>query len=143
MAKSTAPEIVSLNSAQVEELLLKLAPLLPAETFGLLEKVLRTLQWLMGAIEAKDTTIGRLARMIFGAKTEKTGRLFPQPPPAGSPAAAAVAPPPNRKGHGRRAAADYPGAKRVPPDPPPRQRYHVRPQGGACYGARSPPPCSF
>ena len=76
MAKSTAPEIVSLNSAQVEELLLKLAPLLPAETFGLLEKVLRTLQWLMGAIETKDTTIGRLARMIFGAKTEKTALAF-------------------------------------------------------------------
>jgi transposase len=116
MAKGTAPEIVSLNSAQVEELLLKLAPLLPAETFGLLEKVLRTLQWLMGAIEAKNTTIGRLARMIFGAKTEKTGRLFPQPPPAGSQEAAAAAPPappPKRKGHGRTAAAGYPGAKRV------------------------------
>jgi len=113
MAKRTAPEIVSLTSAQVEELLVKLAPLLPAETFGLLEKVLRTLQWLMGAIEAKDTTIGRLARMIFGAKTEKTARLFPQPPPAGSQEAAAAAPAPKRKGHGRTAAAGYPGAKRV------------------------------
>ncbi len=113
MAKSTAPEIVSLSSAQVEELLVKLAPLLPAETYRLLEKVLQTLQWLMGAIEAKDTTIGRLARMIFGAKTEKTGQLFPQPPPTGSQEAAAAAPPPKRKGHGRRAAADYPGAKRV------------------------------
>jgi transposase len=112
MAKSTAPEIVSLSSAQVEELLVKLAPLLPTETFGLLEKVLRTLQWLMGAIEAKDTTMGRLARMIFGAKTEKTSQLFPQPPPAGFQGAAA-APPPKRKGHGRRSAADYPGAKRV------------------------------
>jgi transposase len=113
MAKSTAPEIVSLTSVQVEELLVKLAPLLPAETFALLEKVLRTLQWLMGAIEAKDTTSGRLARMIFGAKTEKTARLFPQPPPAGSQEAAAAAPAPKRKGHGRTAAAGYPGAKRV------------------------------
>ena len=81
MAKGTAPEIVSLSSAQVEELLGKLAPLLPAETYGLLEKVLRTLRWLMGTIEARNTTIGRLARMIFGAKTEKTSQLFPQPPP--------------------------------------------------------------
>ena len=31
----------------------------------------------MGAIEAKNTTLGRLARMIFGAKTEKIGQLFP------------------------------------------------------------------
>ncbi len=113
MAKNTAPEMVSLSSAQVEELLVKLAPLLPAETYGLLEKVLRTLQWLMGAIEAKNTTIGRLARMIFGAKTEKTGQLFPQPPPIGSQGATTAAPPPKRKGHGRTAAADYPGAKRV------------------------------
>jgi hypothetical protein len=37
-----------------------LAPLLPAETYRLLEKVLRTLQWLMGAIEAKDTTPGKV-----------------------------------------------------------------------------------
>ena len=113
MAKHGAPEIVTLSPPQLEELLVKLAPLLPPETFGLLEKVLRTLQWLMGAIEAKDTTIGRLARMIFGAKTEKTGQLFPQPPPTGSQGATAAAPPPKRKGHGRRAAADYPGAKRV------------------------------
>ena len=114
MAKGTPPAIVSLNSAQVEELLVKLAPLLPAETYQLVEKVLRTLQWLMGAIEAKDTTIGRLARMIFGAKTEKTGQLFPQPPPTGCPSAAAAAPLPKRKGHGRTAATNYPGAKRVP-----------------------------
>ena len=113
MAKGTAPEIVNLNSAQVEELLGKLSPLLPAETFELLEKVLRTLQWLMGAIQAKNTTIGRLARMIFGAKTEKTDRLFPPPPPTSSQGAAAAAPAPKPKGHGRTAAADYPGAKRV------------------------------
>ena len=113
MAKSTAPEIVSLSSSQVEELLAELAPLLPAETYGLLEKVLRTLQWLMGAIEAKNTTLGRLARMLFGAKTEKTRQLFPQPAPTGTQGATAAAPPPKRKGHGRRAAADYPGAKRV------------------------------
>jgi transposase len=111
--KSTAPEIVSLTSAQVEELLGELAPLLSAETFRLIEKVLRTLQWLMGAIQAKDTTIGRLARMIFGAKTEKTRQLFAQPPPTGSPQAAAAAPPARPKGHGRTAAAGYPGAKRV------------------------------
>jgi transposase len=115
MAKSTAPEIVTLGPAQVEELLMKLAGLLPAETYQLVEKVLRTLQWVMGAIEAKDLTIGRLARMIFGAKTEKTRQLFPPPSSTRSPsAAAATAPPLKRKGHGRTAAANYTGAKRIP-----------------------------
>ena len=114
MAKNAPPEILTLSSAQLEELLVKRATLLPAETYQLIEKSLRTLQWLMSAIEAKDTTIGRLARMIFGAKTEKTKGLFPPPPPANSQTtAAAPAPPPKREGHGRTAAADYTGAKLI------------------------------
>src|SRR5206468_2887420 len=41
-------------------------------------------------------------------------QLFPQPPPAGSPTPeGAAAPKPKRKGHGRTAAANYTGAKRV------------------------------
>jgi len=114
MAKPRAPEIVSLSPGQLEELLVRVATLLPTETYQLIEKLLRTLQWLMGAIETKDTTIGRLGRMIFGAQTEKTKQLFPQPPSASSPnPVASAAPPPKRQGHGRTAAADYTGAKRV------------------------------
>ena len=82
MATPRAPEIVTLSSPQLEELLAKLSRMLPAETYQLLEQLLRTLQWLMAAIQAKNTTIGRLSRLIFGAKTEKTRQLFPQPPPA-------------------------------------------------------------
>ena len=115
MAKSRPPECLSLSSTQLEELLVPLAALLPAETYQLIEKLLRTLQWLMAAIQAKDTTMGRLSRLIFGAQTEKTRRLFPQPPPAtaAGASAAAVAPAPKGKGHGRRAAADYAGARQV------------------------------
>ena len=90
MAKNPAPEPVTLSASQLEDLLVKLAACLPAETYQLIEKILRTFQWLMSAIEAKDTTIGRLARIIFGAKTEKTKGLFPKPPPAGSPGAGAA-----------------------------------------------------
>jgi transposase len=90
------------------------ALILPAETYQLIQKLLRTLQWLMSAIEAKDTTIGRLARMIFGAKTEKTKQLFPKPPPATAPGQTTQSAAPKRKGHGRTAAADYTGAQRVP-----------------------------
>jgi transposase len=114
MAKPRAPEIVTLNSPQLEELLAKLAPLLPAETYQLIEKLLRTLQWVMGLIEAKQTTIGRLQRLLFGAKTEKTSQVFPRPSPAANlPAAVAAAPAPKRKGHGRTAAANYTGAQQV------------------------------
>ena len=114
VAKHGAPEIVTLSPPQLEELLASLAGVLPAESYQLIQKLLRTLQWVMGLIEAKQTTIGRLQRLIFGAKTEKTSQLFPQPPanPQAA-AAAAAAPAPKRSGHGRTAATDYTGARRV------------------------------
>jgi len=114
MAKAGAPDIVTLSSPQLEELLAKLAGTLPTETYQLLEKLLRTLQWVMGLIEAKQTTIGRLQRLIFGAKTEKTSQIFPQATATtGLPATAVAAPAAKRKGHGRTAAAKYTGAQRV------------------------------
>ena len=48
MAKSRAPEVVTLSPTQLEELLAKLAGLLPAEIYQLVEKSLRTLHWVMG-----------------------------------------------------------------------------------------------
>lgn len=57
---------------------MKLAGALPAETYQLVETLLRTLQWVTGALEAKNTSLGRLRRMLFGAKTEKTRNLLPQ-----------------------------------------------------------------
>jgi transposase len=136
MAKNPSPEVVTLSSTQFEELLGKLAALLPAETYQLLEKLLRTLQWLMSAIEAKETTIGRLARIIFGAKTEKTQHLFP---PA-SPAATTPTPQPKPKGHGRTAAADFTGAKRVPVPHPQLQAGQPCPdcQQGKLYRVKRP-----
>ena len=41
---------------------------MPTETYKLVETLLRTLQWVMGLLEAKNTTLGRLRRRLFGAK---------------------------------------------------------------------------
>ena len=109
MSKTKAPEVVELSTAQLEELLAKLAQLLPAELYQLVEKLLRTLQWVMGVLQAKEITLGRLRRMIFGAKTEKSHNLLAE---VGG--AKPQAPKPKAKGHGRKAAQDYPGAKRQP-----------------------------
>lgn len=108
MAKGGAPQVVELSPVQLEALLVKLAGALPAETCQLVETLLRTLQWVTGALEAKNTTLGRLRRMLFGAKTEKTRNLLPQSDTT------TPAPKPKAKGHGRKAAQDYPGAKRLP-----------------------------
>jgi hypothetical protein len=112
MARSPAPEIIELSAAQLEELLAKLTGLVPTETYQLLEKLLRTLQWLLRLIQSQKTTISRLNRLLFGAKTEKTKQLFP--PATDSQTLAGGSPPtPKRKGHGRTPAAGYTGAKRV------------------------------
>ena len=130
MAKSRAPEVVTLSPTQLEELLAKLVGLLPAEIYQLVAKSLRTLHWVMGVIEAKETSLSRLQRLIFGAKTEKTRPLFPPPPASSQITARAAAPQPKRKGHGRTAAAGYTGAKRVRVTHP-----QLRP-GDACPGCK-------
>jgi len=57
-------------------------------------------------------SIGRWRRMIFGSKTEKTEKLFPKgvSPLGPDPVAAEKS---KGKGHGRKGAKDYPGAKHV------------------------------
>jgi len=88
-----------------------------------LKAALDTLAFLTNEIGAKGMTIERLRRMLFGASTEKTDKVFPDPPPgeglAGSQAGAgdntdAAGPErPRRPGHGRNGAASYPGATTV------------------------------
>ena len=114
MAKRRAPEVVTLSPTQLEELLAKLAGLLPAEIYQLVEKVLADSPLGHGSHRGQgDQPEPADSGLIFGAKTEKTKQLFP-PPPASSPTtAAAAASRPKRKGHGRTAAAGYTGAKRV------------------------------
>lgn len=112
MAK--APDIVSLSAAQLDQLLSELRPLLPGPTYQLVESLLRTLQWLMAAIEEKKLSIARLQRMIFGNQTEKTDQLLGSQTAATSIEKNPSEPKPKRQGHGRKGAKDYPGAKRIP-----------------------------
>ncbi|HEX9596063.1 MAG TPA: hypothetical protein VF982_04230, partial [Anaerolineales bacterium] len=63
MAKAQTPEIVTLSAAQLEQLLQELHALLPPATYKMVESLLRTLQWLLGAIEEKKTSLRRLRRI--------------------------------------------------------------------------------
>jgi len=83
-----------------------------------LEAALQTLSGLTQKLEDKQTTIAQLQRMVFGAGTEKTSRVFPPEPEKSAPSDASDQPEtgrpkPRRKGHGRKAAEDYRGAARV------------------------------
>jgi len=81
-AKGKPPQIVQLSTAELEQLLAEVRPLLPPATYGLIESLLRTLVWIMGLVEQKQTTIARLRRLIFGEKTEKGRKMFPEAFPA-------------------------------------------------------------
>ena len=102
-----APEVLRLSPEQLNALVTQLRSLLPASVFAVVSAALHTLQWVLEAMEMKTTTIARLKRVLFGSKSEKTKQLFPQPP----------APPanekPKRRGHGRRSASTYTGARKV------------------------------
>ena len=109
-AKAKPPEIVQLSAAQLEQLLLDLRVAVAPATYQLVDSLLRTLVWIMGLLDRKQTTIARLRRIIFGETSEKTRKIFPQAPAAEGPPGS---PKPKRKGHGRRGAKAYPGAQRV------------------------------
>ncbi len=109
MSKNQAPEITSIDAVQLEDLLGQLQQHLPAPLFETAAALLRTLQWLMGLIEKKNTTLGRLQRLLFGAQTEKTRNVFPGQGVAVEPAQ----PKKPLQGHGRNGASQYPGARRV------------------------------
>jgi len=117
MAKGKAPEVICLSTVELEELLAQLSALLPAATYQLVESLLRTLQWLMEALEKKSTTVARLQRVLFGSQTEKVERIFPKEPSSGSSAGGAdsshTQTKAKRRGHGRHGANRYTGAQRI------------------------------
>ncbi|HUF63207.1 MAG TPA: IS66 family transposase [Verrucomicrobiales bacterium] len=82
-----------------------------AEHFELIEAMTQAFPELLGLLEQKGMSISRLRRIAFGASTEKTAALCRE----GAAAEAVKAPgKTKRKGHGRRPASSYTGAKRVP-----------------------------
>jgi transposase len=109
MSKKKTPEIITVDAAQVQELLAQLQRHLPEPVFESAAAMLRTLQWVMELIQKKNASLGRLRRILFGDKTEKTKNLF-----AGNGAAGVAAKERKPvKGHGRNGANQYSGAQRV------------------------------
>jgi transposase len=105
-------ETVDLSREEIEEALAQAKAALPEKTFRILEKVVQAYLWVLGLLEKKRATIGRLRRMLFGPKTEKM-----PPGKEGKPSSSA-----KRKqdsisrrghGHGRNGAAEYTGARKV------------------------------
>ncbi len=102
---------------------------LQPEDYELLKVVIDTVCYLSRVVQQKATSIQRLLRMIFGARTEKTATVLNRD---GKEAAASektsAGSKAKRKGHGRRAAATYWGANKVTV---PHDRFKA---GDACPG---------
>jgi len=115
MAKEKAPKVVSLSTGQLEELLAQLRGQLNPATYALVEPLLQTLVWLMALVEKKETTIGRLNRLLFGSRTEKTAQLLAQDKANDAPVdPTSTQARPKPPGHGRHGITHYPGARRIP-----------------------------
>ena len=129
------PEIMDVNPQRLKDVADRAKASLDPEDAELIERVFESYEYVAGLIQEKSMSIGRLQKMLFGAKTEKTAAVVGDAPqtttesPSGgatknadeeTPCDEADAegarnnngkPPP--KGHGRNGAAAYQGAERI------------------------------
>ncbi|WP_297388979.1 IS66 family transposase [Acidiferrobacter sp.] len=115
---------------------------LTASDHAKLKAAMATLAFLTAELQAKKTSLERLRRMLFGARTEKTRTVLkesatepvPGPETAGSeaqsPSPAGSQPHPKAPGHGRHGVSAYTGARQVTVAHPTLQAGHACPHCG-------------
>jgi len=128
-----APEIVEVESTQLEEVLRRAEQALDEKDAALIRAVFRSYVYVVDLVEDKNTSIGRLRQLVFGSRTEKTNAVLGRttdlrdaPPVNGAAADTESASgdvdidgsnetgqTPARKGHGRNGADAYRGAERI------------------------------
>src|SRR5262245_65966671 len=88
-----APEIVEVESTQLEEVLRRAEQALDEKDAALIGAVFRSYVYVAGLVEDKNTSIRRLRQLFFGARTEKTDAVVgrraegPEAPPQSGAAA--------------------------------------------------------
>ncbi len=124
-----APEIVEVDSTQLADVLRRVEQSLDEKDTKLIRAVFESYVYVADLVEDKNTSIRRLRKLFFGARTEKTEAVVGRhaekpdaPPQNGATAAtegdAAEADPggsdePVSPGHGRNGADAYRGAERI------------------------------
>ena len=140
--RASKDQYLDVNLDELKEILerSRIAPL-NTEEHEILVAAVETLTFLMQELQVKGTSIKRLRKMLFGAKTEKSKDVlkpFGHPPEPGEPSPGeplkkdgaegssaedpegkqeprsneSEQPKPKRKGHGRLGVDDYPGARK-------------------------------
>src|SRR5271154_394466 len=129
----TAPEILELDSTQLEDVLRRVEQSLEAKDAALVRAVFESYVYVADLMEDKNTSIRRLRQLFFGSRTEKTAAVVGRKavPPEAAPHTSAAADtksaagkpdtdaaneagtPPAGNGHGRNGADAYQGAERI------------------------------
>lgn len=121
------PKRAEIDMGELEEILRRAAAALPSQDVEKLKAAIETLAWLQGELGRKNASLARLRQELFGKpSTEKTRAVLGDRPESapeegeeekGEPPQRALSEedvtPPEPRGHGRKGAADYPGAERV------------------------------
>jgi transposase/ribosomal protein S13 len=129
----SAPQIIDVNNAQLEEVLRRAEQSLDEQDVTLIRAVFQSYLYVTDLVEDKNTSIRRLRQLLFGARTEKTDAVagqrtdrpeatMPRGAADGTESAAREAATeasgvadtgPARPGHGRNGADAYRGAERI------------------------------
>ena len=76
MTKKRSPEILEVNSQQVQQMLDRAARKLSAEDAELMRRIVESYDYISDLVEDKNTTIARLRKLFFGSKTEKSDQVL-------------------------------------------------------------------
>jgi transposase len=95
---------LNLTEAERDAFLARMNARVSPEDYQFIAGMTHALPELLTLVEGHPATLAKLQHLLFGAKTEQTGRVCP------APAAVPQALKPRRKGHGRIKAQDYTGA---------------------------------
>jgi transposase len=127
----TKPTIIELNMNELDDVLRRAESALPEKDYAMLKAVCESYAYLSDVVGDKNTTISRLRKLLFGAKTEKTaavvGKTAPPSPDAKGQAdssreslsettaevSAESDSPTLPPGHGRNGADAYTGAEKI------------------------------
>ena len=69
------PEIIDVDHKRLRNVAGRAKESLDSEDAELIERVFDSYEYVAGLIQEKNMSIGRLQKMLFGAKTEKTGQV--------------------------------------------------------------------
>jgi len=128
MMKRTEPTIVEINVEELQEILQRAETEMSEEDYEYIKAIFEAYVYVTSELGKKRVSLGRLKKLLFGAKTEKTEAIVGAETDGASSAPSGEEPPAEptretdteskapkkRKGHGRNGAAAYHGAEKIP-----------------------------